>query len=222
MSDYAAIFDMDGVLVDSYRPHLQSWQQAARRRGRDMTEEQFASTFGMTSREIIRHLWPDVPDDEVAAFDDEKEAAYREIIHAEFPEMEGAHELIAALAGAGFRIAVGSSGPPENVAAVLEELPSSECVAARVTGSDVTHGKPHPEVFLKAADKLGVAPDRCVVLEDAVHGLEAAHRAGMAAVAVTGTAEREELAKQADRIVDSLRELTVEGMRALIDGRSNV
>ncbi|MBS3734837.1 MAG: HAD family phosphatase [Phycisphaerae bacterium] len=221
MSDYAAIFDMDGVLVDSYRAHLESWQRAARDRGLDMTEDDFAATFGRTSRDIIDHLWGSgVPENDRPAFDADKEAAYRDILRVEFPEMDGASELVAALAEEGFALAVGSSGPPENVQVVLEMLPHAENITATVTGADVTRGKPHPDVFCAAAEKLGIAPRRCVVLEDAVHGLTAAHRADMAAVAITGTAEEGVLAAQADLVVDSLRELTPQRLAALIDARA--
>ena len=97
MNGLGVIFDMDGVLVDSYRPHLLSWQQAARERGLDLTEAQFATAFGRTSRDIIARLWPGrFADDQVAAFDARKEQAYRDIIAHDFPEMEGAGALVEA------------------------------------------------------------------------------------------------------------------------------
>jgi len=215
------IFDMDGVLVDSYQPHLKSWQELARRHGLEMTEEQFAATFGRTSREIIRQLWGNqVAEGNVAAMDAEKESLYRDVLRADFPEMDGAEELIAALASAGFALAIGSSGPPENVEVVMERLPSSERFAATVHGREVSHGKPHPEVFLKAAEKLGVPANRCTVIEDAVPGVQAARSAEMACVALTGTTTREELSGAgADLVVDSLRQLTPERIAAILDAR---
>ena len=220
MSDYAVIFDMDGVLVDSYRAHYESWRRMLGQRGITFTEQQFAETFGRTSREIIRHYWADrVGDAEITAWDADKEAAYRDIIAADFPEMNGAHELIEALHAAGFVMAIGSSGPPENVQAVLDHLPSGRLITARVDAFDVTHGKPHPEVFLKAAEKLGVEPKRCAVIEDAPAGVEAARRAGMTPIALTGTAPRETLAPGAAIVVDSLRELTPDVVRNLLDSR---
>jgi beta-phosphoglucomutase len=212
------IFDMDGVLVDSYEAHFASWRRMAARHGLDMTRDEFAATFGRTTRDIIRHLWGDrgIPDDEIPAWDAEKEAAYRQILEADFPAMDGAGELLAALHEAGFALAIGSSGPPENVALVLRCLGGAEHVAATVDGTQVTRGKPHPEVFLKAADKLRLPPAACAVVEDAPAGIEAARRAGMAAIALTGTAPREKLARRAHRVVGSLRELTPQIVRALI------
>jgi len=204
------IFDMDGVLVDSYRAHFESWRRLAGAHGlTDITEPQFAATFGRTSRAIIVDLWGDrFSDAEVAVMDAEKEACYRDVVRREFPEMDGAGELVAALHAAGFRLAIGSSGPPENVRVVLDCLPHAECISATVTGREVAHGKPDPEVFLIAARKLGVPPARCAVIEDAPAGVEAARRAGMGAVAITGTAPREKLAERAHLVVDSLRELS--------------
>jgi beta-phosphoglucomutase len=209
MSDKAAIFDMDGVLVDSYQAHYESWRLLGEKHGLTMTAEQFAGTFGQTSRDIIRNLWGDaIADADVPACDDDKEAMYREIVRRNFPAMAGADALIAALDEAGFALAIGSSGPPANVATVLECLTEGSRFAAQVTGMDVTRGKPDPQVFLIAAEKLGVTPDRCAVVEDAIPGLQAARAAGMAVIALTGTATRDQLAKHADLVVDSLTELT--------------
>jgi beta-phosphoglucomutase len=219
MNDRAVIFDMDGVLIDSYDAHLQSWLRMAENRGLEMTEEMFASSFGQTNQTIIPQRWPECDDPEtIQAISDEKEQAFREILHERFPEMPGAGDLIRRLSEAGFALAVGSSGPTENVNAVLEELPYASCITARVTGSDVTHGKPHPEVFLTAAEKLGMDPENCLVVEDAAAGVEAARRAGMACIALTGTASCDALSQRgAQRVVDSLQLITPAGATQCID-----
>lgn len=179
----AVIFDVDGVLVDSYDAHLASWQRLARETGVRFTESDFARTFGRTSADIIRECWPpsDHEETRIRALDDRKEALYREIVSADFPAMPGARELIGALAEAGFRLAAGSSGPPENVQLALDRLGVAARFDAMVTGRDVERGKPDPQVFLVASERVGVAPDRCVVVEDAPAGIMAACRAGMAA-----------------------------------------
>ena len=207
-SDLAVVFDMDGVLVDSYRPHLESWRAAAREAGIEITDEQFATTFGRTSREIIAHFWGGaLSPEEMRRIDDRKEALYRDIIRKDFPAMDGAVELIDALRDAGFRLAVGSSGPPENIALSTELLGRASSFDVVVTGRDVTRGKPDPQVFLLAAERLGIAPARCAVVEDAPAGVAAANAAGMASVALLGTAPREKLA-DARLVVASLRELS--------------
>ncbi len=215
----AVIFDMDGVLIDSYEAHYDSWRRMLADHGRTLSEDQFRETFGQTNKAIISALWSDAADEAtVRRWGDQKEEHFREILRERCPVMPGVPELLSRLHDGGFALAVGSSGPDENVRTVLECLPGGQLFDARVTGCDVTHSKPHPEVFLTAAEKLGVAPGRCVVVEDAPAGVEAAKRAGMAAIALTGTAEAEALeARGADRVVRTLAELTAgEGVR-LID-----
>lgn len=214
----AVIFDMDGVLVDSYGAHYESWRALASEHGLEMTETRFRATFGQTSREIIRRLWGAGLDDvRVAELDERKERLYREIVSRDFPVMDGAVELIDALAERGVLLAVGSSGPPANVALALDKLGRSERFSAVVHGLEVRRGKPDPEVFLCAAGKLGVEPRRCVVIEDAAHGIEAARAAGMPAVALvsTGRSERELRAAVPDLLVHRLAELSVERLIGL-------
>jgi beta-phosphoglucomutase len=219
MHDLGVIFDVDGVLVDSYRAHFESWRRMAHAVGLEMDERQFAATFGRTSQDIIRQLWGEhlPPGTDIAALDDLKEAAYRDILRERFPAMDGAGELLASLHKAGFRLAVGSSGPPENVELVIQQLHAERLFQASVNGKQVTHGKPHPEVFLTAAEKLGLAARQCAVVEDAPAGIEAARRAGMAAIALTGTAPPEVLALRAHLVVDSLRDLSPRRIAQLIE-----
>src|SRR4029077_10661439 len=129
------IFDMDGVLVDSYRAHWQSWHFMADELGKGLTEAQFVSTFGRTSREIIAEHWGAgcLTAEEIAEFDRRKEALYRELVDRDFPAMDGAIELIRTLEGEGFRLAVGSSGPPENVALAVERLGAGQHFDTLVT-----------------------------------------------------------------------------------------
>ncbi len=211
VSPLAVIFDVDGVLVDSYEPHLESWQVLGAELGQTVTREQFAASFGRTSKDIIRLWWGDLfngqlDDAKIAELDDRKEAAYRQVIARTKPAMDGARELIDALHLAGFKLAVGSSGPPENVAMSLGILEREGSFSARVTGMDVTRGKPDPQVFLMAAQKLGVEPDRCAVVEDAPAGVAAANAAGMASIGLLGTTDALGL-KAARLIVRSLRAL---------------
>jgi len=216
----AVIFDIDGVLADSWDAHFRSWRDVLREHGLDMSEADFARTFGRTSREIIRSFWGDRVDDDAARnIDDRKEALYRDLVREAFPAMDGAVALIDALRAADFALGVGSSGPPENVVLSLDGLGRRDAFAAVVTGRDVTRGKPDPEVFQLAAERLGVPPACCAVIEDAPAGIRAAHAAGTAPVALIGTAPREALLEAGARLaVESLRELTPDVLARLIDG----
>jgi beta-phosphoglucomutase len=215
MTRTAVIFDVDGVLIDSYQAHYKSWLQMFAEHGVSFTEKEFRGTFGRTSRDIIAALYGAVLSDaEMDLWDDRKEALYRDIIRESFPAIDGAVELLDALHAAGFHLGVGSSGPPENIALTLECLGRANLFDAVVTRIDVTRGKPDPQVFQIAGERLDAEPGQCVVVEDAPAGIEAANRAGMASVALTGTATRAELS-HAKLVVDSLRELTPEWLRAL-------
>lgn len=214
--DFGVIFDIDGVLVDSFAPHLESWQRLARELRRDITEQQFGATFGRTSRDIIRILFgAHMCDGEVRRLDDRKEAIYRDLVRGRVPAMPGALDVVRSLYDAGFVLAVGSSGPPDNVDLIVRELRLDPWLAARVTGADVTRGKPDPEVFAIAAVRLHRPPERCLVVEDAPVGIEAARRAGCKVVALVGTHPAESLAG-ADAVISRLDELTPALAHALL------
>lgn len=220
MTELAVIFDMDGVLIDSYAAHFVGWSQMYRELDVPYTEADFAADFGRTSRDILfRRFGTELPDARIRELDERKEALFRDSLRRNFTPMPGARDLIEALAVAGFRLGVGSSAPPANIELCLNLFGCFDRFGAIVTGQDVTRGKPDPQVFLLAAEKLDVTPPNCAVVEDALHGVEAANRAGMASIALTGTATREQLS-HARNIVDNLIELTPEAIRTLI-GRRN-
>ncbi|HEX3659503.1 MAG TPA: HAD family phosphatase [Pirellulales bacterium] len=219
---YGVIFDVDGVLVDSYTAHFQSWRQVAEDRGYELSEEDFRRTFGRTSREIIAELWGRhaLAAAEIAELDRRKEAAYRAILGRHVPLMDGAVELIDSLAGAGFALAVGSSGPPENVNLVLNALGRRAAFRGVVTGQEVTRGKPDPQVFLLAAKKIDVPADHCAVIEDAAVGIAAAQAAEMTAIGLVSTGHDPASLAAADCRVSSLRELDPQHIARLITGTS--
>ncbi len=212
MSDRGAaggvLFDMDGVLVDSYDAHLESWRALAAKEGLPFDREALTRMFGRTSHEMIGELWPERAG-ESQRLSERKEWIYRALVERSFPAMPGAAELVTSLDEAGFALALASSGPPENVELALERLGVRDRFDAVVTGRDVERGKPDPQVFLLAAERLGLPPDRCVVVEDAPVGVEAAHAAGMAAVALLSTGRRREdfTACRPELVVSSLAEL---------------
>lgn len=203
-SPIGIIFDMDGVLVDSGDAHFESWRLLAVELGSPpITRKQFDRSFGRRSREIIAE-WFGVNDaSRAAVLDDRKEVIYRGILERGVPEMPGASQLVATLHVAGFRIAVGSSGPSKNIAMVCDALELRSFLSAIVTGEDVQRGKPDPQVFLIAAERMGTAPGRTVVIEDAPPGVEAARRAGMRCIALTSSHAAPALAA-ACHVVDSL------------------
>ncbi len=215
MEKWGVIFDMDGVLIDSYHSHFMSWKQMLKRHGLNITEEQFSATFGQTNKDIISKLFPSIRPEEYELLAEEKEKRFREIIKKDFPEMDGASGLIKAIHEAGGLLGIGSSGPLKNIKTVLHLLGAERYFQAIVSGNDIIHGKPHPEVFLKAAKKLGLPPSLCVVIEDAPSGIKAAKAAGCPVVGLTGTVSQDRLA-EADMVVDSLKKLNPDILKSLI------
>jgi len=216
---WGVIFDMDGVLVDTGWAHRQAWQDLAEREGLEISEEFFRRTFGMQNAAILPMLRPDISHAEMERLSDWKEQRYRDLMQAHPELAPGAGALLHDLKHHGFRLAIGSSAPPENLDLFWGRLSLADWFDARVTKEEIRASKPAPETFLKAAQKLGLAPHRCTVVEDAVPGVQAARAAGMSVIAVPTTRQREDLA-QADRIVDSLTELTAADFRALLASSS--
>ena len=215
----AVIWDVDGVLVDSYDAHFKSWQKIAGERGVSYTEEDFLSGFGKTSREHLKeNFGANMSDDQLAEIEAEKEALYRETVAEEFPAMPGARELIGALKGADFKIALATSGPAANLMLAVRLMKLQPFLSTVVSGADVTKGKPDPEVFLKAAKNCGVDPARCVVVEDSRFGVEAAKAAGMGCLGLLSTGHEASELEGADRVVESLEDLTPDDFRALLPG----
>jgi beta-phosphoglucomutase len=216
--NFAVIFDVDGVLVDSYQAHYESWRRLGQEAGFEMSEEFFARTFGRTSRDVLRELFQGQPlsDEQIRQWDERKEASFRQVIDENFPAMDGAVELIDALHTASVPMAAGSSAPTANVVLSLKKLGRQQSFGTMVTGDDVMRGKPDPQVFLLAAERLGVLPDRCVVIEDAAPGITAAQAAGMKSVGLVSTGRTWEELSAATRVVGSLRELSVENLAELL------
>jgi len=204
---YGAIFDMDGVIVDTGWAHKQAWAEFARMHGAEFTDELFFRTFGMQNYQIIPIvLGHEVPPDEIGPMGDWKEQRYRQIVAEKLKAPDGLVALLTDLKAKGFRVAVGSSAPKVNIDLVLDRLGIGRFFDTIVFGDMVKLGKPAPDTFLTAADMLGIPPARCVVVEDAVPGVQAGKAAGMAVVAITTTRSRQDLAR-ADLVIDCFTEV---------------
>lgn len=183
----AAIFDLDGTLVDNMRFHLQAWVAMARRLGVELTAERVEHEFnGKRNEEIFPALLGrPVPPEELSRLAEEKESHYRELFAPHLAPLRGARELLVRLREAGLGLAVASAAPRANRSFVLDGLGLRSHFAHVLGAEDVKRGKPHPDLFLAAAQALGVDPATCIVFEDAVLGVHAARAAGMLAVGLT-------------------------------------
>ena len=207
-SNFCVIFDMDGVLADTGPIHYESWVRMAKEIGKKFTRKFFNLTFGQQSVPITRILVGDNVDQElVEKWANLKERYYREMAEEKIVPLPGVLSLLQELETLGFKLAVGSSGPPENVDLLLESLRIKHYFDIVITASDVKNGKPAPDVFLIASKKLTVLPSNCVVIEDAPVGIEAAKSAGMKCIALRTTHCNVELLK-ADLIVSDLSQIS--------------
>jgi len=218
---HAVIFDLDGTLVDSYDAHYEAWRAISATHGVAVTVDDYYSHFGRRNEDLLRECWMragkgELTADEIHALDHEKEAAYRALVAHRFPIMDGARELVASLRADGFRTAVGSSGPPANVALAIQGLALENAFDAVVTGRDVKRSKPDPECFLLAAERLSVPPERCVVFEDAPAGIAAAKAAGMRCIAITSKGHTVQRQREADLVFPTVKTVTVAAVRALL------
>ena len=177
---------MDGVLVDSAEYHFDAWRRALLREGIDMSESLFRETFGQRNDTILRGIFgPGASDADIARVGDAKEVLYREVVEEKgIDPLPGVLTWLTRLHEAGWRQAVASAAPRANVHAILDELKIGGFFSAISSAEDVTRGKPDPQVYLTAASRLSVLPNRCIVIEDAPAGVEGAKRANMRSVGV--------------------------------------
>jgi beta-phosphoglucomutase len=210
----AVIWDLDGVILDSADEHRRAWHQLAKEEGLLFTDEQFWATFGQRNDTIIPLLWGEMTSERIRALADCKEAYFREFIRETAAPLPGAIELLSALKEAGYRQALASSTPKANIDLISQVLGLEQYLTALVSGESVAHGKPAPDVFLRAASELNTEPGKCLVIEDAVAGVQAALAGGMYCIAVAYGRDVPGLSA-ATLTVKDLTEVTVERIREL-------
>ena len=212
----AVIWDMDGVLIDSGEFHYAAWGETLNALcRRPLTLEDFRRTFGQRNSEMLRAvLGADITEDEIDLLATEKEQRYRTLVRTRgIQPLPGVLMWLESLHQAGWRHAIASSAPRLNLDAILDTVHIGNYFDALVTAEDVSRGKPDPEVYLAAARKLGVPPERCIVIEDAPAGVEGARRAGMACIGVLTSHDH----LDADITTPTLRELPIDAANKLID-----
>lgn len=192
----ALIFDMDGTMVHSMPVHNQAWQEVLAEAGVHINKDEFnLATTGKKTSEILHlMLGEQLSEADMAYWSHRKEALYRERFADQRQPLPGLMPLLERARAAGLPMAVATAGTPENISFILDGLNLRPYFQAVVGGHDVQRGKPFPDIFLKSAELLGVQPAGCLVFEDAVGGIEAARRAGMAAVMICTTIDAQAVA----------------------------
>ncbi|MBW8782361.1 MAG: HAD family phosphatase [Verrucomicrobia bacterium] len=219
-ANVGVLFDWDGVIIDSSVQHEQSWERLAAEEGKPLPSDHFVQGFGKKNEWIIPELLRWTAAGDVAGIRRlslRKEALYREIVVERGLEaLPGVHVFLNRLRDAGVPCCIGSSTHRENITTILGVLGFEGLFGDMVTSEDVTFGKPHPDVFLKAAAKTGVPPERCIVFEDAFAGIEAARAGGMKVVGVATTHPAAVLQGRVDRVVHRLDELAIADLLSLL------
>ncbi|GAB3641005.1 HAD family hydrolase [Spirosoma arcticum] len=217
---WAALFDMDGVIVDNTNFHINAWLQFSQRHDRPITKDQYLENInGRVSADAMAYMFGrTVSADELVEFTEQKESIYRELYGPHLQPAPGLLPFLDDLKAENVRLAVGTSAPVSNVLFTLDGLPLRPYFDAIVDASMIRHGKPNPEIYLTAAQRVGIDPSRCIVFEDAFAGIEAGLRAGMKVVALATTHTHDELKDSgAALVVDDFTGLTVNAVRALVD-----
>lgn len=201
----AILWDMDGTLLDSAEYHWLAWREVMEQEGRPITYHEFARSFGQRNDTILRgYFGNNISPERMERITEEKESRYRHLVRTRGGHLlPGVQRWLNVLHASGWRQAVASAAPRRNVETVLDVLDIGSFFSTIVAAEDVERGKPDPQVFLLAARRVETPPERCVVIEDAPAGIEAAHRAGMRTIGVQTT--HHDL--HADQVVRSLNDL---------------
>jgi beta-phosphoglucomutase family hydrolase len=197
-AERAFIFDMDGTLVDNMYFHTEAWGRMLAENGVQMNAHDFlVKTAGKTNREILPTVFGAISDERIEELGNRKESLYRELFLPVRKTVDGVREFLEESAALGIKMAVATAAPVANMEFILDGLELRRFFGAVTTAAEIENGKPDPEIFLKSAEKLGVAPENCLVFEDAVGGFEAAHRAGMKSIGLATVNSIEEILRLA-------------------------
>jgi len=199
----AVIFDMDGVIIDSNPPHKIALRQFCEQYGYKLSDEELINKiYGRTNKEWIATLFEKpLTTSELRAYGEEKEKLFRDIYKEDIKEVAGFEAFLKNLDTNKIPKAIGTSAPRSNVDFILDELDLKKYFNIILDESNVNHGKPNPEIYLKVAAKLNFSPQQCIVFEDSLSGVASAQSAGCKVVGVTTTHTREEL-KHTDHVID--------------------
>ncbi|MBI2431003.1 MAG: HAD family phosphatase [Candidatus Levybacteria bacterium] len=212
----AVIFDMDGTIVDTTKTHdYPTWKQVIEEHGGSLSFDTFRSILGKKADELLHDLAPHLTPKQIQQTAQKKDMLFSKSLKEKGLKItSGFGELLKRLKDTGYKVALATGARKSKVEIILKHVPLHKYFPVIITADDVERGKPHPELFLKAAKKLDVKPQECLVIEDANNGIQAAKNADMKCIAITTTHKRGEL-KNADRIIDSFDELDIAYVKKL-------
>jgi len=214
---FAAIFDMDGTLVDNTPYHFKSWQALFKKYGKGELSKQtyYTEISGVPVLDTIRRLFGGARDEAgLKALLEEKEEFYRKAYAPFVAPVNGLENFLTELKNSGVKMAMATSATVQDIDFILDRVPIRSDFDEIVNAGMVSKPKPNPQIFLKAAEKLNRLPANCVVFEDSLAGIKAANDAGMKVVAITTGHPAADL-HPVDLVIDDYSQLTVQKVAAL-------
>lgn len=213
----ALIFDMDGVIINNDEYHCRAWQMFSGKYGKPVSFQEVKTWFGSTNASILRNLLGnELDEDEILTLSREKEVIYRKIYNKEIKPLNGLRKFIDNPGLKDWKMGLATSAPPENVEFVLEKTGLTNTFDAITDDTQISNGKPDPEIFLKTAEKLRVLPARVIVFEDSFHGIEASRKAGMKVIGVATTHESGQLTNT-DMVIKDFHALTIDDLNSILE-----
>lgn len=206
----AMVFDMDGTVIDSNKLDYKAWQEVFKKHDVDLGYKEYTTLLGATSEEIIKK-YIDLNDDEIDNFIEKRESLFKKFVKEEgLYAMEQIEDLLKQIKNSGIKMALATGAQREKLNYMMEIVDLRNYFDEIVTADDVEKGKPHPETFLKAAEKFNVSPDEVIVWEDAQKGVEAAKNGNFRCVAITTTNGSKEGLEKADVTIDTYKNIKLE------------
>ncbi len=217
MKPEAIIFDLDGTLIDNNSYHIEAWKVFYSKHGLEFSMDDYRNNInGKINKDIFNYiLKAELTPQEIKGYDEEKEALYRELYAPHIHPIPGLTDLLAAVKDAGIPMAIATSGLPPNINFMFSHVDIAHYFQAVVNATHITNGKPHPEIFLKAAAAVEANPANCIAFEDSVAGTRSAKGAGMKVIALATTHKREELT-EADLVINDYTEVGLSLLERLL------
>lgn len=204
-------FDLDGTLVDNNLYHIESWKVFYKKRGWELTNELYNQHFnGKTNKDVLEFIYgSELSNDLITQLTNEKESLYREIYASKIKPIAGLINLLDMLKTDNIEMVMATSGIPDNIEFLFNHIPIKHYFKDVLNFTHIKKGKPDPEIYLLAAEKLNVPPSNCIAFEDALAGIESARSAGFKVIAITTTHKKEEL-KLADMVIDNYTQINLQ------------
>lgn len=206
----AVIFDMDGVIVDNYSYHQKAWSIFCKKYKINLDATFRSKVFGGTNKDHLEAFFNrELTSTEISIYEYEKESLYRDLYKSDISPVAGIIEFLENLYHNRVPMVVATSSPPVNADFVLERTNTRKYFSSVFTASDVTKGKPDPEIYLKAIESLNRNPQDCIVFEDSISGINAAKNAGAKVIALATTHPKEDL-PEVDLVIPDFKGFTFE------------